>query len=118
MADEPSAGELSRLVDSLRDDFRQFRAETNMRLDRTLPLDVYAADRRTDQVTLDALRHEVAGELRSIRDNEIKQLRDDVTEIQQARENRSANRKWVIGACLIPVGVTALEVLFTIKGVR
>ena len=42
MADEPSLGELGRLIQALRGDVRDDYAQINSRLDRLVSIDVYA----------------------------------------------------------------------------
>ena len=53
MADEPSNGELGRLIQSLRDDIREDLGNVNGRLDRLVPVDVYTIEKTqiTERVT-------------------------------------------------------------------
>jgi hypothetical protein len=53
MSDEPSNGELSRQIQSLRDDWREDMQGLNLRLDRVVPMDVYTIEKTTlsDRVT-------------------------------------------------------------------
>ncbi len=121
VAYEPTTGENSRAIEQLRDqiredlhiyrdDLRSFQRTTDLRLDRTVPTDVYAADRRADQFRLDAVRDELLAKITS--------LQAAVTSMQSAKQDRAANRKWVIAAVCIPIGVAILEVFFTIRGVK
>jgi hypothetical protein len=110
VGDDPTPGEVSRSLNDLRhdlrDDLQDIRLtirdghqELSRRLDKVVATDVYEADRRADQ------------ERYKLLDAQIKTM-------QNAKNDRAANRKWVIAAVLIPLGVALLEVYFTFKGVR
>jgi hypothetical protein len=110
VGDEPTPGEVSRALDRLRADIRDDLNEvrTDLRngqldlehhLDRTVSREVYLADRRTDA-------------------ERFRNIEDQLKAFTQAKADRATNRKWVIAAVLIPIGVAILEVIFTIRGVR
>jgi UDP-N-acetylmuramate-alanine ligase len=50
MPDEPTLGELWRVIESLRRDIRDDFAQISGRLDRLVPLDVYRADQRAAEL--------------------------------------------------------------------
>ncbi len=75
MADEPTNGELGRLIESLRTDMREDMGQLNQRLDKVVPMDVYTIEKT--------------------------QLGDRVTALETAREKDAervtATRRWMIG---------------------
>ena len=78
MGDEPSNGELGRLIEALRMDMREDMGMLNQRLDKVVPMDVYTIEKT--------------------------QTTDRVTALEAAREKdaeRVTNtRRWMIGAVL------------------
>ena len=121
MTDDPTTGEVGRALEALRQQFRDdietlrsdqrtFRTDTNARLDRTLPLDVYAADQRAERLRFDQL-HDDLSELREAR-------KEDAERIEHAKADRAANRKWLIASMIIPIGIAILEIYFAIRGVK
>lgn len=89
--DEPTNGELGRLIQSLRDDVREDLGHLNQRLDKVVPLDVYSIEKNT--------------------------LTARITALEAAREKDAdrltATRRWVIGT-VITVVVALLPYLGTI----
>ena len=81
--DEPTNGELGRLIQALRADVREDLGLINQRLDKVVPLDVYTIEKTA--------------------------LADRVTALEQAREKDAtritATRRWVIGTVITVVAV-------------
>ncbi|WP_405797340.1 hypothetical protein [Streptomyces sp. NBC_01506] len=78
MSDEPSNGELGRLIQSLREDWREDLGQLNQRLDAVVPRDVYTIEKT--------------------------QLADRVTALETQREKDAerliATRRWMIGVVI------------------
>lgn len=55
MADEPTNGELGRLIEALRSEMREDLGGLNQRLDRVVPLDVYTIEKQQMVKRLDDL---------------------------------------------------------------
>ncbi|MFD9225360.1 hypothetical protein ACFWDI_36370 [Streptomyces sp. NPDC060064] len=91
MADEPSNGELGRLIQALRDDWREDMGQLNQRLDKVVPMNVYTVERN--------------------------QLMDRVVALETHREKDAerlvATRRWMLGV-VITVVVAVLPYLATI----
>jgi hypothetical protein len=100
---DPTAGEVSRALaefrSDVRDDLRSLRDGQQVMISR----DVYLADRRADQIRSEGL------------ERENRQLRDN---IEAARLARVTNRRWVIAAVIIPLGIGILDLYFALKGVK
>lgn len=75
---EPSNGELGRLIQSLREDWREDLGQLNQRLDKVVPVDVYTIEKT--------------------------QLGDRVTALENQREKDAerilATRRWMIGVVI------------------
>lgn len=112
MTPEPTPGEVDRSLQQFRQDIREdFRelsrsvregfAQMSARLDKVPSLDVYNADK-----------------LRAEEKNA--ELRERIKAIEEGREadakSHAANRRWIIGAILVPVGVAILEVILLAGG--
>lgn len=94
MTDEPTNGELSRLIQSLRDDWREDMQGLNTRLDKVVPMDVYTIEKTA--------------------------MTERITELEQQRkqdaERITATRRWIIGT-VITVAAVLLPYLTTmVKG--
>lgn len=78
MPDEPSNGELGRLIQSLREDWREDLGQLNGRLDKVVPVDVYTIEKT--------------------------QLAERVTALETQREKDAerilATRRWMIGVVI------------------
>ena len=95
MADEPTLGELGRLIQALRGDVRDDLAQLNHRLDRVVPMDVYTVEKN--------------------------QMNQRVTALEQQREKDAervtATRRWLIGAVVLPlVGILLPIVVIFARG--
>lgn len=114
MTDDPTPGELERSLSQFRSDVREDLkglreavreglAGLNVRLDRVVSLDVYRADQRAD-------------------DERYQRLSDDIADLRlkhaEAEKSRAANRRWLIAAVIIPMGVALMEIYFTAGGVK
>jgi hypothetical protein len=109
---EPTPGEVDRALQQLRTDVREDirdlasalrdgLAGINSRLDKTPSLDVYQVDKlRAEE------RH---GDLRE----RIKGLEDE--RVATAR-TRTTERRWVIGAVILPIGVALTDLWLKVTG--
>ncbi|MGW1409468.1 hypothetical protein [Streptomyces sp. NPDC002403] len=88
MADEPSLGELGRLIQLMRGDIRDDMAQINARLDRMVSTDVYTVERA-------ALEREIAD------------LKKDVEGVQAQRtadaDRVTQTRRWLFASVVIPM---------------
>jgi hypothetical protein len=91
VTDEPTNGELSRLIQSLRDDWREDMQGLNQRLDKVVPMDVYTIEKTTLSDRLTALE----------------------TQREKDAERIVATRRWMVGV-VITVVVALLPYLATI----
>jgi hypothetical protein len=94
VTDEPTNGELGRLIQSLRTEFREDLGQLNTRLDKVVPLDVYTIEKTA--------------------------MTERITAIEQGREKDTeritATRRWIIGT-LVTVAAVLLPYLTTmVKG--
>lgn len=94
MADEPSNGELGRLIQSLRDDMREDLGTLNTRLDSFVSQDVYTIEKT--------------------------QLGARVTTLETKREQDAdrlvATRRWMIGVVITVVVALLPYLAMTVKG--
>lgn len=88
MADEPTNGELGRLIQSLRDDMREDLGHLNQRLDKVVPMDVYTIEKTQT--------HERLASLEKARETDADKL--------------TATRRWMVGT-VITVMVALLPYL-------
>jgi hypothetical protein len=102
MADEPSLGELGRLIQALRDDVRDDMAQINVRLDRLVSADVYAVEKA-------AMNKEIS-DIAKVVDNLQAQRQADADRVTQTR-------RWLVASVLIPLlGLILPVVLFMAGG--
>lgn len=112
MTDEPSLGELGRLIQALRGDVRDDMAQINIRLDRLVSIDVYAVEK--------------AALLKNLSDLEkgMQQLvakhEQDMRAVQEQRvqdADRVTNtRRWLVGAVISLLGILVPVILFVAGG--
>lgn len=92
--DEPTNGELGRLIQALRADVREDLGQINQRLDKVVPLDVYTIEKTA--------------------------LADRVTALEQAREKDATRitttRRWVIGTVITVVAALLPYLGTVVKG--
>ncbi|MFE1949937.1 hypothetical protein ACFW9D_05645 [Streptomyces sp. NPDC059524] len=102
MADEPSNGELGRLIESMRGDFHHTLGQLNARLDRLVSADVYAVEKAALAKDIGDLDKEVQG---------IKRQREqDAQQITQTR-------RWLVASVIIPmIGLALPVILFLVGG--
>ena len=101
MADEPSLGELGRLIQALREDNREDFAEIRRRFDRVVPMDVYTVEKAKTTEDINDLKSEVAG---------IRQQRE------KDAERVTQTRRWIIAAVIIPLIGLILPLLLSMRG--
>ncbi|MFJ8677207.1 hypothetical protein [Streptomyces sp. NPDC093589] len=101
MADEPSLGELGRLIQALRGDIRDDMAQINARLDRMVSTDVYTVEK--------------AGLVKEIND-----LGKDVEALAAQRaqdaERVTQTRRWMIASVIIPLVGIVLPLILMLRG--
>lgn len=101
MADEPSLGELGRLIQLMRGDIRDDMAQINSRLDRMVSTDVYGVEKA-------ALEREIAD------------VKKDVENVQAQRaadaERVTQTRRWMFASVVIPVLGLIIPIVFFLMG--
>lgn len=112
MADEPSLGELGRLIQALRGDVRDDMAQINTRLDRLVSIDVYAVEKA-------ALLKDLSDLERSHQQLAAKHDRD-MAAVQEQRvqdaERVTNTRRWLVGAVISLLGLVVPVILFMAGG--
>lgn len=113
MADEPSLGELGRLIQLLRGDVREDMAAINARLDKLVSADVYAAEK-------EAMAKDISDLGKDLERLAAKQERD-MTTVQEQRSqdaNRvTQTRRYMVASVIIPIlGLVIPIVLFMAGG--
>jgi hypothetical protein len=112
VADEPTLGELGRLIQALRGDVRDDMAQLNVRLDRLVNIDVYTAEKA-------AMAKDITDLGKAMEQLAAKEAQD-VAAIQEQRQ-RDANeitqtRRWLIGSVLSLLGLVIPVILFMAGG--
>lgn len=101
MADEPTLGELGRLIQALRGDIRDDMAGINARLDRMVSTDVYTVEK--------------AGLVKEITD-----LAKDVEALAAQRtqdaERVTQTRRWMVASVIIPLVGIVLPLIMMLRG--
>lgn len=101
MVDEPSNGELSRLIQAMRGDFRDDLAQMNLRLDRLVSQDVYAVEKAA-----------MAKEL-----SDLAKVVESVQSQRQADADRvTQTRRWLVASVIIPLLGLVLPVVLVVAG--
>jgi hypothetical protein len=113
MADEPSLGELGRLIQALRADVRDDMAQINVRLDRLVSADVYAVEKA-------AMAKDITDLTKSVEQLAAKEERD-VAALQEQRsqdvERLTQTRRFILASVIIPIlGLIIPVVLFLAGG--
>jgi hypothetical protein len=101
MADEPSLGELGRLIQLMRGDIRDDMAQINSRLDRMVSTDVYTVERA-------ALEREIADLKKDVEGMQAQRLTDG--------ERVTQTRRWLFASVIVPVIGLILPVVFFLTG--
>lgn len=112
MPDEPSLGELGRLIRSLRDDVRDDMAQINIRLDRLVSSEVYAVEKAALLKDLSDLERTVQ-QLSAKQDRDIRGVQDQ--RIQDA-DRITQTRRWLAGAVISLLGILIPVILFMAGG--
>jgi len=110
--DEPSLGELGRLIRALRDDVRDDYAQINTRLDRLVSIDVYAVEKA-------ALVKDITDLEKTVQQLSAKQERDVAAMQQQRNEDAdkvTQTRRWLVGAFISLLGILVPVILFMAGG--
>lgn len=109
MADEPSNGELSRLILALRSDVRDDIGQINVRLDRLVSADVYAVEKAVITKAIDDLAvalERIATKQQQDVEAMQRQRREDANRVTQTR-------RWLVASVFIPLmGLILPVVLF------
>jgi ABC-type phosphate transport system auxiliary subunit len=110
--DEPSLGELGRLIQALRGDVRDDMAQINARLDRLVSMDVYTAEKA-------AMSKDIADLTKDVEQLAAKQERD-VTALQDQRhkdnDRVTQTRRWLVASVVIPLLGLVLPVILFLAG--
>jgi uncharacterized transporter YbjL len=102
MADEPSLGELGRLIQALRGDVRDDMAQINIRLDRLVSADVYAVEKAAMSKQID--------DVAKVVDALQRQRQTDADRVTQTR-------RWMVASVIVPMlGLILPVVLFMVGG--
>lgn len=102
MAEEPSNGELWRLIEAMRGDFRTNLSQMNMRLDRLVSTEVYAVEKA-------AMTKEIADLAKALEGVQAQRAAD--------AERVTQTRRWLVASVFIPlVGLVLPVVLFMAQG--
>ncbi|MEU0833387.1 hypothetical protein [Streptomyces sp. NPDC005969] len=99
MADEPSLGELGRLIQLMRGDIRDDMAQINSRLDRMVSTDVYGVEK----AALEREIAEVKREVESVRAQQVSDVESIRTQRTADAEKAIQTRRWVFAGFVIPV---------------
>lgn len=113
MTDEPSLGELGRLIQALRGDVRDDMAQINARLDRLVSMDVYTVEKA-------AITKDISDLTKAVEQLAAKEERD-VTAIREQRAadaNRvTQTRRWLIAGVIVPIlGFVIPVIMFLVAG--
>lgn len=101
MADEPTLGELGRLIQALRGDIRDDMAGINARLDRMVSTDVYTVEK--------------AGLVKEITDL-AKDVEALATQRTQDAERVTQTRRWMVASVIIPLVGIVLPLIMMLRG--
>jgi hypothetical protein len=113
VSDEPSLGELGRLIQLLRGDVREDMAAITARLDKLVSADVYAAEK-------EAIAKDISDLGRGLERLAAKQ-EQDVKALQEQRSqdaNRvTQTRRYLVASVIIPIlGLVIPVILFMVGG--
>ena len=101
MADEPSLGELGRLIELMRGDIRDDLAGLNARLDRMVSQDVYVVEKAS-----------IARELADL----AKAVEGLQAQRQQDADRMTQTRRWLVASVIIPIVGIVLPLIMVMKG--
>lgn len=113
MTDEPSLGELGRLIQALRGDVRDDMAQINARLDRLVSMDVYTVEKA-------AIAKDITDLTKVVEQLAIKEEQDMTALRNQRREDANRvtqTRRWLIASVIVPIlGFVIPVILFLAAG--
>ncbi|MFD7995528.1 hypothetical protein [Streptomyces mexicanus] len=112
MTDEPTLGELGRLIQALRGDVRDDMAAINARLDRLVSMDVYTAEKAAMSKDIADLT-KVVEQLANKQEQDVKDIRD---QRQKDNERVTQTRRWLVASVLIPLLGLILPVILFLAG--
>lgn len=112
MSDEPTLGELGRLIRSLRDDVREDMGQINIRLDRLVSIDVYSVEKAALLKDLSDLEKAVQ-QLSAKHDRDVAAIQEQ--RIQDA-DRITQTRRWLVGAVISLLGLVVPVILFMAGG--
>jgi len=102
MPDEPSLGELGRLIQALRGDVRDDMAQINQRLDKLVSADVYAVEKA-------AMSKDIADLAKAVEGLQTQRVAD--------ADRVTQTRRWLVASVIIPLlGLVLPVVLFVAQG--
>ncbi|MGY5127262.1 hypothetical protein [Streptomyces nigrescens] len=101
MADEPSLGELGRLIQALRGDIRDDMAGINARLDRMVSNDVYTVEKA-------GLVKEIADVAKVVEGLQAQRERD--------AERVTQTRRWMVASVIVPLIGIVLPLIVMLRG--
>lgn len=101
MADEPSLGELGRLIQLMRGDIRDDMASINSRLDRMVSLERYTAEQAGVTKDLGDLTKSI-DDLKSQRDRDAERV--------------TQTRRWMVASVIIPIVGIVLPLILMLRG--
>lgn len=111
--DEPSLGELGRLIRALRDDVREDMQAINTRLDKLVSADVYAVEKA-------AMAKDISDLTRALEQLSVKHDTDmdKIAEQRIQDVNRvTQTRRWIVASVIIPIlGLVVPVILFLASG--
>lgn len=110
---EPSLGELGRLIRALRDDVREDMQAINQRLDKLVSADVYAVEKAAMVKDITELTKTIE-QLAAKHDRDIDSLREQRT---QDANRVTQTRRWIVASVIIPfLGLCIPVILFLAQG--
>lgn len=112
MNDEPSLGELGRLIQALRGDVRDDMAQINTRLDRLVSIDVYAVEKAALLKDLSDLEKTVQQQAAK-HDQDMRAVQEQRT---QDADKLTQTRRWLVGAVISLLGILVPVILFMAGG--
>lgn len=112
MNDEPSLGELGRLIQALRGDVRDDMAQINSRLDRLVSIDVYAVEKAAMVKDISDLE-KVVQQLAAKQERDVAAMQEQRT---QDADRVTNTRRWLVGAVISLLGLVVPVILFMAGG--
>jgi hypothetical protein len=112
VSDEPTLGELGRLIQALRGDVRDDMAQINTRLDRLVSIDVYTVEKAA--LTKDIIDlAEVVRRLSEKQERDVAAIHNQRT---QDADRVTQTRRWLVGAVISLLSLVVPVILFVVGG--